>query len=79
MAMHALFHRINKPDLCCAAPHDAPMPAFLRKPGWEFVEVFDENSPPSGFNADAARYSVQLQGFYVFHAFSPLRDRYNRQ
>ena len=68
--MYALFRRTSKPDLCCAAPHDAPMPTFLREPGWEFVQVFDGNDPPPGFNEDAVRYSIQLQGFYVFHALS---------
>ncbi|WP_343039266.1 hypothetical protein [Microvirga makkahensis] len=68
-----LFRRRHEPGLYCAVPKGQPAPAFLRSDRWQAAGEMDEAGPmPLGFDREAARIGVRLNGFYLFTAFSPI-------
>lgn len=70
-----LFRRRHEPELCCAVPKGQPAPAFLQPDLWQDAGEMDEAGPtPLGFDREAAKIGVRLNGFYLFAAFSPLPD-----
>jgi hypothetical protein len=67
MSTYNLFRGRERPELLCAAPEDAPVPAFITGPPWEFVGTVDDSSVSSmTFNHEAADVSVRFNGFYLF-------------
>jgi hypothetical protein len=72
-ARYDLFRRRHEPELYCAVPKGRPAPAFLRSDRWQAAGEMDEAGPtPLGFDREAARIGVRLNGFYLFAAFSPV-------
>ena len=75
-----LFRRDSGSELfcavpVCAVPEDWPVPKFLNAKGWTFAGKVDEPAAvPLGFNQNAARTGVRLNGYYLFAAFSAVRD-----
>ena len=66
MIVFNLFKRRRAPDLYCAVPEDAAVPAFIGAERWEFDGRADRAKTPPGFNARAARTASRLNGFYMF-------------
>ena len=69
MGNYNLFRRKDEADLYCAVPEDVPVPAFLLENNWEYAWSLDIGTL-SGFDADAARVSAGMNGFYLFHSTS---------
>jgi hypothetical protein len=70
---YALFRSQHEPELYCAVPQDWPAPSFLQSDRWQAAGQMDEAGlTPLGFDREAARIGVRLNGFYVFVAFSPI-------
>jgi hypothetical protein len=68
-----LFRSRDEPELYCAVPEDRPAPAFLASEPWQVAGQMTEADPmPVGFDREAARIGVCLNGFYLFVAFSPI-------
>jgi hypothetical protein len=68
-----LFRSRHEPELYCAVPRDQPAPAFIRSDQWQAAGQMDEATPaPLGFDREAARIGIHLNGFYLFMAFSPI-------
>jgi hypothetical protein len=56
-------------------PKGQPVPAFVRSDLWRTAGEIDEAGPtPLGFDREAARIGVGLNGFYLFAAFGPMPD-----
>ena len=70
--IHAFkFRRRRAPDLCCAVPEDCPVPSFLDGTKWKFAgTLHGSRGDPCGFDREAARLGVHLNGFYLFADFS---------
>ncbi|WP_342211333.1 hypothetical protein [Microvirga pakistanensis] len=69
-----LFRNWHEPELYCAVPEDRPAPAFLQSARWQVAGQMDESgTTPLGFDREAAKIAIRLNGFYLFVAFSPLR------
>jgi hypothetical protein len=70
---YELFRSRHEPELYCAVPEDRPAPAFLQSDRWQVAGRINEADPtPLGFDREAARIGVRLNGFYLFVAFSPI-------
>ena len=70
---YGLFRSRHEPELYCAVPEDRPAPAFLNSESWRVAGQLAEADPmPLGFDREAARVGVRLNGFYLFVAFSPI-------
>ncbi len=69
MGNYNLFRRKNEADLYCAVSEDVPVPAFLLEKNWEYARSLDIGTL-SRFDADAARVSSGMNGFYLFHSTS---------
>src|SRR3954465_2069323 len=70
-----LFRRKCEPDLLCAVPEDRPVPRFLSATLWEFAGKGAEPAAgPLGSDQRAAGVGVRLNGFYLFAAFSAVRE-----
>ncbi|WP_262299877.1 hypothetical protein [Microvirga sesbaniae] len=55
-------------------PEDQPAPAFRESEQWQAAGQLVEADPmPVGFDREAARIGVRLNGFYLFVAFSPFQ------
>ncbi len=68
-----LFRSRHEPELYCAVPEDRPGPAFLNSESWRVAGKLAEADPmPLGFDREAARVGVRLNGYYLFVAFSPI-------
>jgi hypothetical protein len=68
-----LFRSRHEPELYCAVPEDRPAPAFLNSEPWQVAGQLAEADPvPVGFDREAARIGMHLNGFYLFVAFSPI-------
>jgi hypothetical protein len=68
-----LFRSRHEPELYCAVPENRPSPAFIQLDQWQAAGQMDEATPaPLGFNREAARIGIHLNGFYLFVAFSPI-------
>jgi hypothetical protein len=68
-----LFRSRHEPELYCAVPEDWPAPAFLQSDQWQVAGQMDEADPvPLGFDREAARIGIRLNGFYLFVAFGPI-------
>jgi hypothetical protein len=68
-----LFRSRHEPELYCAVPRDQPAPAFIQSDQWQAAGQMDEAAPaPLGFDWEAARIGIHLNGFYLFVAFSPI-------
>jgi len=68
-----LFRQQHEPGLYCAVPKGQPAPAFLQSDQWKAAGEMDAAGPaPLGFDREAARTGVRLNGFYLFVAFSPV-------
>jgi len=68
-----LFQNRHEPELYCAVPRDQPAPAFIQSDQWQAAGQMDEAIPaPLGFDREAARIGIHLNGFYLFVAFSPI-------
>ncbi len=68
-----LFRQQHEPELYCAVPKGRPAPAFLQSDQWKAAGEMDAAGPtPLGFDREAARIGVRLNGFYLFVAFSPI-------
>jgi hypothetical protein len=68
-----LFRSRDEPELYCAVPENRPAPAFLGSEPWQVAGRLAEADPmPLGFDREAARIGVRLNGFYLFVAFSPI-------
>lgn len=62
-----LFRSRRRPDLLCAVSEDYPVPAFLGGHGWDFAGTVDTLlAAPPGFEVDAARVGMRLNGYYLF-------------
>jgi hypothetical protein len=71
-----VFRLRTRPDLCCAVAEGSVRPDFLDDDQWEHAGVIvDDASAPPGFAQGAARYAIDLQGFYVFRWSRPLTSR----
>ena len=69
-----LFRNQDEPELYCAVPEDQPAPAFLHSDRWQVAGQMDESgATPLGFDREAAKIGIRLNGFYLFVAFSPIR------
>jgi hypothetical protein len=65
-----LFRSRHEPELYCAVPKGRPRPAFVYSDRWLSVGHTNEAAPALlGFNREAARAGVRLNGFYLFVAF----------
>ncbi len=54
-------------------PRDQPAPAFIQSDQWQAAGQIDGTAPaPLGFDREAARIGIHLNGFYLFVAFSPI-------
>lgn len=74
-ARYRLFRRQHEPELYCAVPPGQPLPAFLRSDLWQAIGEMHEAGPmPLGFDPEAARIGIQLNGFYLFIAFDPIPE-----
>lgn len=70
-----LFRRRYEPEFYCAVPKGQPAPAFLQSDLWQAAGEMDEAGPtPLGFDREAARIGVRLNGFYLFAAFDPIPE-----
>jgi hypothetical protein len=68
-----LFRQQHEPELYCAVPKGRRAPAFLQLGQWKAAGEMDAAGPtPLGFDREAARIGVRLNGFYLFVAFSPI-------
>ncbi len=68
-----LFRSRHEPELYCAVPGDQPAPAFIRSDQWQAAGQMDGiAAAPLGFDREAARIGIHLNGFYLFVAFSPI-------
>jgi hypothetical protein len=68
-----LFRSRNEPELYCALPEDWPTPAFVQSDQWQVAGQIDKADPmPLGFDREAARIGMRLNGFYLFVAFRPI-------
>jgi hypothetical protein len=64
---YALFRHRKLPDFYCAIPQGMDVPAFVQDEQWEpSGETRPDEPRPLGFDAQTARYSVELQGYYTF-------------
>ncbi|MFC5086176.1 hypothetical protein [Microvirga arabica] len=69
-----LFRNGHEPELYCAVPEDRPAPAFLQSDRWQVAGQMDESgATPLGFDWEAAKIGIRLNGFYLFVAFRPVR------
>jgi hypothetical protein len=67
MPQYTLFRHKTRPELRCAVPAHDGLPKTLQDGTWEQdPDVFDAGSAPAGFEENAARYAIAVQGFYVF-------------
>jgi hypothetical protein len=63
-----IFRRVTQPNVMCAVPSNEPVPGFVCAPDWEYVTTSMPDRPrPEGFNDGLARFSTELQGYYLFH------------
>ena len=64
---YLLFRHRKLSDFYCAIPQGKSLPSLLREEQWEPCGETSPDEPrPPGFDAQTARYSVELQGFYTF-------------
>lgn len=65
--VYNLFRNRKARDLCCAAPEDRPVPAFLDGEAWEYAGTLRESDAPLlGFDRTAAELGARLNGFHLF-------------
>ncbi len=68
-----LFRSRHETELYCAVPEDRPSPAFIQSDQWQAAGQMDGTAAaPLGFDREAARIGIHLNGFYLFVAFSPI-------
>jgi hypothetical protein len=60
-----LFRLKEAPELLCLVPEDCPVPRFLDQ-GWEFVAPMPDCDRATGFDPNAARVGLRLNGFHLF-------------
>jgi hypothetical protein len=66
MRGYNLFRR-EPQNLVCAVPEDRAVPGFITAERWSFQgSLRDEASAPPGFDRQAARVGVRLNGFHLF-------------
>lgn len=69
MDTYNLFRRVDDHAIHCAVPQDAPVPSFLRAPGWTFHASAEAKTITiPGFAPDTARSSAGMAGYHVFIA-----------
>jgi hypothetical protein len=66
-----VFRHGDDPAILCAVPNDKPVPTFVVGPAWSFETAIQvEERMTEGFRAKLAMTASDLNGFYVFLAFS---------
>ena len=64
---YQLFRHCRREDLCCAIPRGQSLPQALGVTTWAAFDLTISGSErPPGFDEDAAAFSCERQGFYVF-------------
>ena len=67
MTTYNLFRHRDRPELICAVPEDAPVPAFIIGPPWELAGGIDDATVSSvAFDREAAGMGARYNGFYLF-------------
>ncbi len=70
MRAYNVFRCKGEDAVLCAVPEDCAVPCFVTGRAWCFDGRLDQPAAaPVGFDPSAARASVRLHGFYLFHAF----------
>ena len=68
--VYRLYRNRQRPELICAVPDRAPLPAFVAPSQWAFEQMLcPADAAPTGFRDRAAAVGVRLNGFYLFQTF----------